>query len=89
MQECSQTTGVGRYFEAAAKGAQKPKSVANWVLNDLQSALAIGALDRECPVPPGALEELVNLVEAGTISGKQAKEVFAKMFARGKPPRRS
>ncbi len=35
-------------------------------------------------MPPGALNELVNLVEAGTISGKQAKEVFAEMFASGK-----
>ena len=28
------------YFETAAKGARKPKNVANWILNDLQSALA-------------------------------------------------
>jgi aspartyl-tRNA(Asn)/glutamyl-tRNA(Gln) amidotransferase subunit B len=35
-------------------------------------------------MPPGALEELVNFVEAGTISGKQAKDVFAEMFASGK-----
>ena len=77
------------YFEAAAKGARKPKSVANWILNDLQSALAnSGRSIGECPVPPGALEELVNLVEAGTISGKQAKEVFAEMFASGKTRRR-
>jgi aspartyl-tRNA(Asn)/glutamyl-tRNA(Gln) amidotransferase subunit B len=73
------------YFEEAAKGARKPKSVANWILNDLQSALASdGRSIAECPVPPGALEELVNLVEAGTISGKQAKEVFAEMFVSGK-----
>lgn len=73
------------YFEEAAKGARRPKSAANWVLNDLQSALASAGLTlAECPVPPHALEELVNLVEAGTISGKQAKEVFAEMFASGK-----
>jgi aspartyl-tRNA(Asn)/glutamyl-tRNA(Gln) amidotransferase subunit B len=73
------------YFEAAVKGARKPKSVANWILNDLQSALANdGRTIAECPMPPGALEELVNFVEAGTISGKQAKDVFAEMFASGK-----
>jgi aspartyl-tRNA(Asn)/glutamyl-tRNA(Gln) amidotransferase subunit B len=72
------------YFEEAARGARKPKSVANWILNDLQSALANdGRSIAECPVHPGALQELVNLVEAGTISGKQAKEVFAEMFASG------
>lgn len=73
------------YFETAAKGARKPKSVANWILNDLQSALANdGRSIADCPVSPDALDELVNLVEAGTISGKQAKEVFAEMFASGK-----
>jgi aspartyl-tRNA(Asn)/glutamyl-tRNA(Gln) amidotransferase subunit B len=76
---------LAAYFEAAAKGARKPKTVANWILNDLQSALANGGRTiTECPVPPEALEELVNLVEAGTISGKQAKDVFAEMFASGK-----
>lgn len=76
---------LAAYFETAVKGARKPKSVANWVLNDLQNALANdGRSIAECPVPPGALEELVNLVEVGTISGKQAKDVFAEMFASGK-----
>ena len=31
---------LARYFETAAKGARKPKNVANWILNDLQSALS-------------------------------------------------
>ena len=75
------------YFEAAAKNARKPKSVANWILNDLQSAL--GAAERtisDCPIVPGALDELVNLIESGKISGKQGKEIFAEMFASGKSP---
>ena len=73
------------YFETAAKGARKPKNVANWILNDLQSALANDAHSiAQCPVSPMALQELVNLVETGTISGKQAKDVFAEMFASGK-----
>jgi aspartyl-tRNA(Asn)/glutamyl-tRNA(Gln) amidotransferase subunit B len=73
------------YFEAAAKGAKKPKNIANWVLNDLQSALgAAGKRIGECPVPPEALDELVNLIDNGKISGKQGKEVFAEMFATGK-----
>jgi aspartyl-tRNA(Asn)/glutamyl-tRNA(Gln) amidotransferase subunit B len=76
---------LAAYFETAAKGTRRPKSVANWILNDLQSALANGGHSiGDCPVSPAALDELVNLVEAGTISGKQAKEVFAEMFASGK-----
>ena len=75
---------LARYFEAAAKNANKPKNVANWILNDLQNALsAAGKSIHECPIPPQALDELVNLIDQGKISGKQAKEVFAEMFASG------
>jgi aspartyl-tRNA(Asn)/glutamyl-tRNA(Gln) amidotransferase subunit B len=76
---------LAKYFERAAKGAKKPKNVANWILNDLQNALAAaGKTIHDCPIPPKALDELVNLVEVGKISGKQAKEVFAEMFATGR-----
>src|SRR6059058_530313 len=76
---------LARYFETAAKGAKKPKNVANWILNDLQSALsAAGKTINDCPIPPEALDELVNLIESGKISGKQGKEVFAEMFSSGK-----
>ena len=73
------------YFDAAAKGAKKPKNVANWIINDLLSALT--AADKtiaDCPISAHALDELVNLIDAGTISSKQGKEVFAEMFATGK-----
>ena len=76
---------LARYFETAAKDVQKPKSVANWILNDLQRALNdAGKVIGDCPIPPRALDELVNLIESGKISGKQGKEVFAEMFASGK-----
>lgn len=73
------------YFERAAKGARKPKNVANWILNDLQSALgSAGHSIAGCSIVPEALDELVNLIDAGKISGKQGKDVFAEMFATGK-----
>jgi len=76
---------LARYFEAAAKGARKSKNVANWILNDLQNALSTaGKTISDCPIPPEALDELVNLIDSGQISGKQGKEVFAEMFATGK-----
>jgi aspartyl-tRNA(Asn)/glutamyl-tRNA(Gln) amidotransferase subunit B len=76
---------LANYFEMAAKGARKPKNVANWILNDLQNALAQnGRVIADCPISPAALDGLVNLIESGKISGKQAKEVFAEMFANGK-----
>jgi aspartyl-tRNA(Asn)/glutamyl-tRNA(Gln) amidotransferase subunit B len=76
---------LARYFEKAATGAKKPKNIANWILNDLQNVLSTaGKTIRECPIPPEALDELVNLIDSGKISGKQGKEVFAEMFATGK-----
>jgi aspartyl-tRNA(Asn)/glutamyl-tRNA(Gln) amidotransferase subunit B len=73
------------YFDAAAKGARKPKLVANWVINDLLSALgAAGRTITDCPISPHALDELVNLIDAGAISSTQGREVFGEMFASGK-----
>src|SRR5437016_9882602 len=73
---------LARYFETAAKDAKKPKNVANWILNDLQSALSTtGKTINDCPIPPEALDELVNLIESGKISSKQGKEVFSEMFS--------
>src|ERR1700736_5897307 len=78
---------LSRYFEAAAKEARKPKAIANYVLNDLLSALgtASKSID-ECPILPDHLQALVNLVEEGKINSKQAKEVFAEMFNSGTAP---
>jgi aspartyl-tRNA(Asn)/glutamyl-tRNA(Gln) amidotransferase subunit B len=86
---------VGRsgYFDATARmigaeakgGYGSPKVVANWVLNDLQNALnKAGKTIEESPVRPAQLAELIQFIESGKISGKQAKEVFAEMFATGK-----
>ena len=86
---------VGRsgYFDAAVHHARtqpefgygSPKGIANWLLNELQNALnTAGKTMEESPVRPEQLAELVQLIDSGKISGKQAKEVFAEMFASGK-----
>jgi aspartyl-tRNA(Asn)/glutamyl-tRNA(Gln) amidotransferase subunit B len=78
---------LSAYFEAAAKGAAKPKAIVNYVLNDLLSALAAANQPvAVCPIPPNQLQELVDLVDGGKISSKQGKDVFAEMFATGKTP---
>src|SRR5258708_36079805 len=78
---------LSRYFEAAAQGAKRPKAVANYVLNDLLSALSgAGKSVEECPIRPQHLAELSGLIEDGKITSKQGKEVFAEMFASGETP---
>jgi aspartyl-tRNA(Asn)/glutamyl-tRNA(Gln) amidotransferase subunit B len=76
---------LASYFETAARGAKKPKNVANWILNDLQSAISSASVSiADCPVAPHALDELVNHLDSGAINSKQGKEVFAEMFNSGK-----
>lgn len=78
---------LSAYFEMAAKGARKPKAIANYVLNDLLSALgATNQIIADCPIPAKHLNQLVNLVDDGKINSKQGKEVFAEMFSTGKSP---
>ncbi len=76
---------LGSYFEKAATGSPRGKQIANWILNDLQSALSsAGQAIAACPIKPAQLDGLVALVAGGQINGKQAKEVFTDMFATGR-----
>ena len=75
---------LATYFDAAAHDAAKPKSVANWIINDLLSALAAAEKSiADSPLPPAELRALTDLIDAQTISGSQGKAVFAEMFATG------
>jgi aspartyl-tRNA(Asn)/glutamyl-tRNA(Gln) amidotransferase subunit B len=71
------------YFEAAA-GAADPRKVASWIQSELLRELHRDGRDiADCPIAPAELAALVRLIDDGTISGKIAKEVFAKMYATG------
>ena len=73
------------YFEAAAAG-REAKTVANWVTGTLFSKLnETGTAIDAAPVAPTELGGLVDLIDAGTISGRIAKEVFDEMFESGRP----
>ena len=79
------TQEMARYFEAAAEASSNPKAAANWVQGDLSGALnAAGKSIEDSPVSASSLGELVRLIGDGTLSGKLAKEVFAKMFESGR-----
>jgi aspartyl-tRNA(Asn)/glutamyl-tRNA(Gln) amidotransferase subunit B len=82
--------GLAYYFEqavTAAAGAAKPKTIANWVINDLLSTLGSASLElAAAPITPTMLAELTVLIEKGTISGRQGKEVFGEMMVGRKAP---
>ena len=68
------------FFEAAAKG-RDAKLTANWVTNDLAARLTAGGIEIEnSPIFPGAIAELVQLIEEEVISSKIAKDVFERMW---------
>ena len=71
------------YFEAVASGRDAVR-VANWVVTNLFSALNDAGLGADrSPVSPGALGELLDMVDGGVISGLVAKEVFEEMWGGG------
>ena len=77
---------LGDYFERVARQSSNPKSIANWVINNLRARLAEGTTLAGLKFRPGSLIELVALVEAKTISTSAAQQVFAEMFDTGKAP---
>ena len=74
------------FFEAVAKG-RDGKLSANWVINEL-----FGRLNKEgrdiahSPVSAAQLGGLIDLISAGTISGKIAKDLFEILWTEGGDP---
>jgi aspartyl-tRNA(Asn)/glutamyl-tRNA(Gln) amidotransferase subunit B len=80
---------MAAFFEAAVglAGDERAKAISNVLLNDLQALLnSQGISLADTRVTPSMVAELVEIVEAGTISGKQAKAVFAEMAETGDAP---
>jgi len=72
------------FFEAAARAHGDGKKISNWVQSELLRELnKDGRAIDACPIRPEQLAQLVQLIDDGTISGKIAKDVFAKMYASG------
>jgi len=74
------------YFEAVA-GKTNGKLAANWVINELFGRLKKDNREIEdSPVTPTQLSALIALIEAETISGKIAKDVFEISYTTGRDP---
>ena len=83
-QVLTSTRELSDYFERAARAAGDPKAAANWVMGDLLGALKAQGKDiADSPVAAEDLGELVSLIGKGELSGKLAKEIFAKMLEGG------
>jgi aspartyl-tRNA(Asn)/glutamyl-tRNA(Gln) amidotransferase subunit B len=84
----TQSRALGEYYETAARGHANPKAISNWIMTELLRELGgddESAIARS-PVSPAHLASLVRLIDDGTISGKIAKDVFARMLGSGEDP---
>ena len=69
-------------FEATTELCGKPKKVSNWLMGEAMRLLKEHEMNPEdLRFSPANLAKLIGLVEAGTINGTVAKEVFEQIFA--------
>ncbi len=70
------------YFETTIQSAETSgKKVANWIINNLLGLLNEKSVEiKESPVTPEKLAEILNLIEAGTVSNTQAKDLFTALW---------
>jgi len=74
------------FFETVAQG-RDAKGAANWVINELAGRLNKEGRDiAASPISPAQLGAILDLIAAGTISGKIAKELFEILWSEGGDP---
>ena len=80
------TRAMAEFFEDAVRRFPHAKTVSNWVVGDIAAYLnAMGHEIDETAMRPESLAELLTLVDAGTLSGRSAKEVLDEMLRTGRP----
>jgi aspartyl-tRNA(Asn)/glutamyl-tRNA(Gln) amidotransferase subunit B len=73
------------FFEICVKEHDNPKTVSNWMMGDFAALLNETGQDiAESKVTPSHLVEMLKLIDAGTVTGRMAKEIFEEMFRTGR-----
>lgn len=85
-QVVTQHPRVAAFFEEAATLHGDPVRIANFVQSEVLRDVTTRGLSATIPVSAGQLAELMKLVDSGKISGKQAKEVYAKVAGTTRSP---
>lgn len=68
---------IARFFDDTRALHQDAVKVANFVQSEVLRDVTTTGLDARFPVTPFQVAEILRLVHAGTISGKQSKELYA------------
>ncbi len=77
-QVLTQHPRIAAFFEEAATLSRDAVTVANFVQSEVLRDVTTRGVDADFPVTPGQVVEILKLVSDGKISGKQAKELYAK-----------
>lgn len=81
------TPAMARFFEDTVVLGPHPKAVANWLSGVVAAYLnEHGAEIDQIALTPARLSALLHLVDAGTVSGRTAKEILVEMIARDQEP---
>ena len=82
------TRQLAEFFDEAAQLSGEPTACANWMMGDLTRLLNTAEIEiQDSRVTPAHLNELIQLIEDATISGKIAKSVLDEAFESGKMPK--
>jgi aspartyl-tRNA(Asn)/glutamyl-tRNA(Gln) amidotransferase subunit B len=80
-----ESRAMADYYEEAARASGNARAASNWILNELVRELKNSGTDIiSSPVTARSLAEMIKMIDAGTISGKMAKDVLTEMCASGK-----
>jgi aspartyl-tRNA(Asn)/glutamyl-tRNA(Gln) amidotransferase subunit B len=78
---------VASYYEAAVAAHPNPKALSNWMMTEVLRELNAREMDpADFPLKPAGLASIVRMIDEGRISGKIAKDVFAKAVGSGRDP---
>lgn len=78
---------VGDFFEAGVKISNKPKSVANWVMNDIIRIMKESGIHvSDSKLKPDMLSDLIDLVESSKITLTAGKDILKELYTRGGSP---
>jgi len=85
--QLTENRAIADYFEMTTKLCGDPKAVANWITGDLARLLNTDGQEiATSPISSEHLAGMIQLMAAGTISGKIAKALIEEMYTTGKPP---
>lgn len=77
---------IAELFEGTAKLYPQYKTIANWMITDLQNVLKEHGVD-EINLSPAHFAALLEMVEKGTVNGTTGKAIFVKILLSDEDPK--